>query len=842
MSDSFIGDLWFDRPASKWTEALPLGNGRLGAMVFGGVGTEHLQINDATAWSGSPVSQSAPPVVSEQTAAASLEAARTALSAGDHTSAEHHLRQLQHRYSQSYLPFADLLVRTDITGQQARTVQAAPETETYQRGLNLATATHETSYRMAGALVTQRSYISHRHGVLVLSIKTDHPSGLDISATMTSPLRILDTGHDPAQAFLTLQLPSDVAPSHDQVPEPVRYSASKESALQGAAVIGWDHDGIDRTLGDGSGSPALHATAVHHATIYLATQTTFTGLGKPPAGDARDALYEAAQRVSTARTLPGDTIRHAHLADHAGLYDRVMISTGKDPEQDLPTDVRLQRANAHPEGVLAADPALAALLFQFGRYLLICSSRPGGVPANLQGIWNDTLQAPWSSNYTTNINLQMNYWPAEVANLAECAAPLYDLIDALTITGRETATRLYNAPGWVAHHNTDIWAYTQPVGLGAHDPKWAFWPMAGPWLVRHLWEHLLFGADDTFARTRAWEPIRSAAEFCLAWLQDQPDGALGTSPSTSPENQFITADGTASSVGESSTLDLVLISDVLKMVTSLAGRLGITGDEVVHAAAAAAPRIPQPRPGRDGMVPEWAEDHPQAEPQHRHLSHLFFLYPGDSPLDGALATAASRSLEGRGDESTGWSLAWKLCLRARLGQPKKTDDLLRLVFRDMTVDRGPLIGGLYPNFFAAHPPFQIDGNFGYVAGLAECIVQSHHGEIELLRAIPSGLQTGSVSGLVARPGVDVSVSWTSSEDGELQLQRATLRARTAAAAGQRTVSFQGSRISVELPWSLDVTDAAAPVELTMADFKGRCDTGTDGARASHDSQVRNIGA
>lgn len=822
MSDAFTADLWFDRPASQWTEALPLGNGRLGAMVFGGVGTERLQINDGTAWSGSPLSQTAPPVVTEETAAASLAEARLAVSEGDYERADRSLRRLQHRYSQSYLPFVDLMVKTEITGGHSASREA------YQRGLNLATATHETKYRVAGRFITQRAFISHPHGVLQLAIDTDHPSGLDLAVTMTSLLRILDRGHDRGQAFLTLQLPSDVAPAHDPVPEPIRYPSAHDAALQGAAVIGWDHDGIDSA----DGAPGLAATAVHHAVIYLATQTTFAGLGQPLAGDARDARREAADRVSNARALPTETIRLAHLADHGELYDRVQISTGEDPEQSRPLDVRLQRANAHPRGVLAADPALAALLFRFGRYLLISSSRPGGVPANLQGIWNDAVQAPWSSNYTTNINLQMNYWPAEVANLAECATPLFDLIDALSVTGRETARRLYNSPGWVAHHNTDIWAYTEPVGLGAHDPKWAFWPMAGPWLVHHLWEHLLFGANEDFARTRAWEPIRSSAQFCLSWLQAQPDGTMGTSPSTSPENQFVTEEGKTASVGESSALDLALISGVLEILTSLAERLGIVGDHVVLAASAALPKIPTPRAGRDSMIPEWMADHPQTDPQHRHLSHLFFLYPGHGPLDDGLAEAAGRSLDGRGDESTGWSLAWKLCLRARLGQENKASDLLRLVFRDMSVDRGPLIGGLYPNFFAAHPPFQIDGNFGYVAGLAECILQSHRGEIELLKAIPPELSKGSVSGLVARPGIDVSVSWTTNEAGEIQLERATLRARTPGAAGKRMVSFQGARISVDLPWGQDITDTGAPVKLLMADFDGTSGTGTGGSHAS----------
>ena len=814
MSTSLSGDLWFDRPASKWTEALPLGNGALGAMVYGGVGTEHLQINDSTAWSGSPASEAARPVISADAASASITSARSAVAAGDYPAADQHLRGLQHRYSQTYLPFVDFYVRTGVTGTNGATTEGTAAG--YRRALNLATATHEVQYCVDNALVTQRSYISHRHGVLVLTISTDHLSGLDISAEVTSTLRILDRGHAGDESFLTVQLPSDVEPAHDATSGPVKYSDSENGTLRGAAVVGWTHDGSPE---DQDGPGGLAASGVRHATLYLATQTTFAGFGHVPTGDAESARRKASERITTALHLGEPAVRAAHVADYGILYDRVKISTGSGPDPDLPLDARLRRANSHPGGALAADPALAGLLFRFGRYLLISCSRPGGVPANLQGIWNDSLQPPWSSNYTTNINLQMNYWPTEVANLSECAAPLYDLIDALTVTGSETARRLYGAPGWVAHHNTDIWAYTQPVGLGAHDPKWAFWPMAGPWLVRHLWEHVLFGADDAFARTRAWKPIRSSAQFCLAWLQEQPDGTLGTSPSTSPENQFVSDQGIVSSVGASSTLDLVLVSDVLKMVTSLAARLGVVGDDVVAAAAAAIPRIPQPLPGRHGLVPEWAADHAQADPQHRHVSHLFFLYPGDTAVDTGLASAASRSLDERGDESTGWSLAWKLCLRARLAQPERTADLLRLVFRGTGMERGPFAGGLYPNLFAAHPPFQIDGNFGYVAGLVECILQSHRGKIELLKAVPPELTTGSVSGLVARPGLEVSVTWTRDREGRLHLVQATLRARQESATGKHLVSFQSSTIEVAVPWSPNEEDPEALVLLSAESFR-----------------------
>ena len=800
-------ELWFERPAEAWTEALPLGNGKLGAMVFGGHPRTRLQINDGTAWSGSPASEFAEPQIDPAVAAQALADARAAVDAEDYPRADEALKRVQHRYGQSYLPFADLRLEISIPGA------GQTNAENFRRTLDLREATHETNYRLNGIRLTERTFISHRDNVLVHEIRADGAE-VDIELTLTSLLRVLSRTTDArtGEATLHLKMPSDVAPLHDEVSEPVRYSDDDSLSMQGAVALRVVHDGV--CMADDATS-TLSIRNARSVVILLGTETTFAGIAQQPVGTAADAAVRLRGRLDSVGRIGLESLRKRHIADHSALYGRVELETGVVPE--LPIDKRLRRGNAHPGGPLAEDPSLAATLFHYGRYLLISSSREGGVPANLQGIWNESLQPPWSSSYTTNINLQMNYWLAEIANLTPCLPPLFDLIEALSITGRRAARDVYGAPGWVSHHNTDVWAYPLPVGGGEHDPKWAFWPTAGPWLIRHYWERVLHGAGDDFIADRAWHPTRSAAEFALAWLVEQRDGTLGTSPSTSPENQFFTPGGAIASSARSSTYDLVVIADLFDILVAFAERLGVTDDPVVAAAAAARGRIPDPAIGADGTVQEWADDFEFPDPTHRHVAHLYFLHPGDRPIEPALAHAASRSLDLREDESTGWSLVWKLIMRARLGQPEKVSDLMKLVFRDMEIDRGPWIGGLYPNLMVAHPPFQIDGNFGFVAGLAECIVQSHAGGIDLLKAMPTELAEGRVTGLRVRPGLEVDVEWGPDAFGAPGLRSFRLSAAVSSAQGDHVVRYDGSEIIV--------TVGERPVEIETSAFSVRSHAG-----------------
>jgi alpha-L-fucosidase 2 len=735
-----VSRLWYARPARTWTEALPIGNGLQGAMIFGDPLDDRIQINEGTAWSGSHLSEAMEPVVMGKE---TIARARTAIAAGDYGAADAAMRRLQHRHSQAFMPFADLRVR----------LTAGEDISDYERRLDLETATYESRFRVGGSLVRRTAFASYPDRVLVYRLDTELPFTLEL----TSPLRVIG---DDGPLTLLLRLPSDVAPTHDDMDEPVVW---EDASLRGAVVVG-----------------------VRGADLIIGTATNFDGIARPPRGDEHTALERAREAVEHAMRLGADQVYERHLADYRSLFARVRweptaaatdAGTPATADADAPTDRRLAAANEHPDGALAADPALAPLLFDYGRYLLISSSRAGGVPANLQGIWNDDPRPPWSSNYTTNINLEMNYWPADVTNLPECLPPLVDLVEGLSRTGAETARRLYDAPGWVAHHNADIWGYSQPVGHGHHAPKWAFWPFGGVWLATALCDHLSFGARAS-ARDEVWPLIRSAAEFLLAWLVPFDDGSLGTSPSTSPENEFFTGDGVAG-VSRSSTMDLVLAAELLRGVIAF----GPADDPVVDRARRALPLLPGPALGTGGMIREWWHDPVATEPDHRHQSHLWFVYPGTGPEAQAEAEAASRSLNARGDDSTGWSLAWRLALRARLGQPEAVSRLLRLFFQPRR---------LYPNLFSAHPPFQIDGNFGYVAAVAEMFVQSHAGEIVLLPSVPAEFGAGSISGLVARPGVSVDLRW------DTDLIDARLRPLTAGARRRHRVRYRDRVAIVDL--------------------------------------------
>lgn len=767
MSEQVLG---FDRAASKWTEALPLGNGHIGAMVFGRAHDERIALNEGTVWSGSPRNEQAT-AVPATLAREAVTQARAAVLKRRFAEASAAVQRLQSRYTQSFVSFGDLRLATrNARGKRGNVVGL-------RRELDLSTAVHTVTFRQDAGSVRRTDFVSHPDRVLVVVLDSEQPLRVEVS--LDSPLREVGASGEPRRLTRLLRAPADVPPPHER--GRIRWSEVPGEAVEAAAVIGWAHDGVD-----GAGEPhRLRAAGVRHLTLCLAIETTFTVIGEPPTGTLAEAAARAGQCVQDALAAGPTRLRERHVADHAGLFDRM--------------SVRLGSTGEHPE--------LDSLVFAYGRYLLIASSRPGGVPATLQGLWNERLRPKWSSNYTLNINTEMNYWAAEAVALPETAEPLFDLVEVLARRGAQTARRLYDTRGWTAHHNTDIWGYTSPVGMGRGAPEWAFWPMAGAWLALPFAEHVRHSDDAEFARDRAFPVLRGAAEFLLDWFFDV-DGVPTTAPSTSPENTF-RADRGRFAVGRSATMDLALAAELFDALAEVAAVAGRPDDPVVAEADAMRQRLPRIAPGRHGLIPEWADDDPPADRRHRHLSHLFGLYPGTSLRDPDQLVAARASLDARGDDSTGWSLMWKIAARARLRDREAIDRLLALAFRPARAIPWGHRGGLYPNLFAAHPPFQIDGNLGYLAGVVECLVQSHDGVIALAPAIPARWPEGEASGLIARPGVQVDLRW-SQRDDTIRIDEAVLTPVTAAARTQLTVEIDGQRRLVDLR-------SGAPVQLTASD-------------------------
>ena len=746
--------LWYNQPARAFEESLPIGNGKLGALIYGGADKDSLYLNDITLWTGTPVNQN-----EGGDAYKWIPKIREALFKEDYKTADSLQHYVQGHNSEYYQPLGLLQIKDANSGKASQ----------YYRELSLDNSIAQVSYLRNGVKYTKEYFASHPDKLIAIKLGASQKNAINCEISLTS------------------LIPHKVKASQQQLTMTGHVTGNEENSIHYCTILQVKHTDGKVWATDST----LHLQNVSEAIVYLVNETSYNGFDKHPVKEGAPYIEKVTDDAWHLANFTYEEFKQRHITDYKSLFGRVNFKLDKAQCDTKRTTAEQLLAYTDQQ---EKNPYLEMLYFHYGRYLLISSSRTPGVPANLQGLWAPALYSPWRGNYTTNINLEENYWPAEVANLSELVAPVDGLIKGLASTGKHNAQHFYGInKGWCAGHNTDAWAMSNPVGTGNESPQWSNWALGGAWLVQTLWDHYDYTRDTDYLRNTAYPLMKGAADFLLEWLIPDPHNPaqLITAPCTSPEADYINDKGYQGSTFYGGTADLAIIRELFKNTIKGAQALGID-TEYQQQLQSALERLRPYHIGKRGNLMEWYYDWDDQDWHHRHQSHLLGLYPFHQiSVDKTpeLAAASTKTLEIKGDNSTGWSTGWRINLWARLHRADKAYQILRklltYVSPDSFNDKTHRSGGTYPNLFDAHPPFQIDGNFGGTAGICEMLMQSDGETMYLLPALPEAWKNGEITGIKARGNYEVSLRWKNGK-----VNKATI---TCQKAGNLTINYNGKQ-------------------------------------------------